>query len=193
MSTRTIWSTAIALGATSAALGADPEGATANPLSFEPVTFIAGLLAFGIAVFILHKKVWPLIVKGLQDREAKIRAEIEAAEVARAQAAASLKEYEKALAESRAETTAMFEKTKAEQSRLAAELRAKADAELSAMRERAKRDIDAARRDAVREIYAQAASLSADLAAKVLEREINAADHKRLIDDSLGALESTRA
>ncbi|TVQ60888.1 MAG: ATP synthase F0 subunit B [Phycisphaerales bacterium] len=161
-----------------------------NPLAFELIPYFATLIVFGVVFYILSKYVWPKILGGLRDREERIRSEIRAAELARQQAADSLKDYEKSLAEARAETSAMLERTKADQARLAAELRAKADTELAAMRERARKDIDVAKREAVRELYAHASAIAAELAAKVLEREINADDHKRLIEDSLGELEA---
>lgn len=199
MTTRLILAAAFAANIAGAALGADPAhddhgaaAANSNPMSFEPAAFISALLAFGVAAFILHKFVWPKILKGLQDRENKMRAEIEAAEQARRQAADALKQYEKSLAEARAEAQAMLEKTKGEQQKLAAELKAKADVELAALRERATRDIEAAKREAINEIYGQATAIASELAAKILQREIRPDDHRRLIEQSLGQLESVK-
>ncbi|MBL0922143.1 MAG: F0F1 ATP synthase subunit B [Phycisphaerales bacterium] len=194
MTTRLILAAALAANLTGAALGADEHAgaANSNPMTFEPAAFIAALVAFGIAAFILHKFVWPKILKGLQDRENKMRAEIEAAEQARRQAAEALKQYEKSLAEARAEAQAMLEKTKGEQQKLAAELKAKADVELAALRERATRDIEAAKREAINEIYGQATAIASELAAKILQREIRPDDHRRLIEQSLGQLETVK-
>ncbi len=166
--------------------------ANSNPMHFEPAAFIASLLAFGIAVFVLHKYVWPKILTGLQDRENKMRSEIESAEQARKQAADALKQYEKSLSEARAEAQAMLEKTRGEQQKMAAELKAKADVELGHLRERATRDIEAAKREAINEIYAQATTIASELAAKILQREIRPDDHRRLIEQSLGELESVK-
>ncbi len=164
--------------------------APANPMSFELVPFVSTLVVFGVAAFILGKYVWPKIVAGLRDRERKISGEIESAEKARKQAADALAQYERSLADARAEAAAMLDRTRADQQRLALELKAKADAELSAMRDAATRDIETAKKEAIGELYAQAATLASEIAAKVLKREINADDHRRLIDDSLGELES---
>lgn len=164
--------------------------APANPMSFEIVPFISTLVVFGVAAFVLGKYVWPKIIAGLRDRERKISGEIESAEKARKQAADALAQYERSLADARAEAAAMLDRTRADQQRLALELKAKADAELSAMRDAATRDIETAKKEAIGELYAQAATLASEIAAKVLKREINAEDHRRLIDDSLGELES---
>lgn len=187
----------------SVALAADPahgaEGdhaATAShggsPMSFELLQYLFTIITFLIVLAILGKVVWPKILGALDARQNKIVAEIKAAEDARKQAAAALERYEKSLAEARAEAQQLIEKTKAEQATLAADLRAKADAELTQLRERAQRDIEAAKKQAVSEIYTQAATLATDLAGKILKREINPADQRRLVDESLGQLESSR-
>jgi hypothetical protein len=62
-------------------------------------TIVVFLIAFGI----LYVKVWPMITKGLDDRQNKILEEIESAEEARAQAKEALAEYERELAGARDE------------------------------------------------------------------------------------------
>lgn len=186
-----LWLAPIALLAARPALAAE-AGAPANPMSFQLATFIAGLVVFGVFAVLFSKLVAPKIVKGLADRENKIRSEIRAAEEARKQAGESLKQYEKSLAEARAEAQAILERTRADQQKFAAELRAKADAELAGMRDRAMRDIDAARREAMNDIYSQAVTLASEIAGKILRREVSPADHARLIEESIGELETVR-
>lgn len=181
----------VGLAGSSVALGAE-EGASSNPMSFQLATFIAGLVVFGIFAVLFSKLVAPRIVQGLADRENKIRSEIKAAEEARRQAAESLKQYERSLAEARAEAQAILERTRADQQKFASELRAKADAELTVMRERAMRDIESARREAMNDIYSQAVTLASEIAGKILKREVSPADHARLLEESIGELETAR-
>ncbi len=184
-----------AIAPASLALAADPEPgeAAANPMSFEIVPYIASLVVFGAAFFILSRVAWPKILGGLQEREKKIRDEIDAAERSRKQAERALQEYEKALSEARAEASKMLEAAKSEQQKLAAELRAKTESEVNAMRDAAKRDIDAARRAAVAEVYANMAETATSVAARILGRELNSADQQSLVEQSLGELHSVRA
>jgi ATP synthase F0 subunit b len=149
---------------------------------------IAALIVFGLVFTFLALKVWPKILSGLDEREGKIRKEIESAEDARRQANEALEEYQKNLAEAKAEAAAMIEKTRAEQAALAAELKAKAEAELTEIRVRATADIEAAKRGALSEIYAEMANLATGVAGKILAREINPDDHRQLVDDALGKL-----
>lgn len=178
------WFPATALAAEAAAEG----GKDAAVTDFAWVTFLAALLAFGVTFFVLAKFAWPKILKSLDEREAKIREEIESAERARKSADEALKEYETSLAQARARADAMIEETRAEQSRMAAKLREESEAELSQMREAARRDIEAAKRAAVAEVYQEAATVAAAVAEKILQRELNEQDQQRLVEETLGEI-----
>jgi F-type H+-transporting ATPase subunit b len=154
------------------------------------VVGIASLVVFGLVFAILSAKVWPLINKGLADRAEKIRSEIEAAELAQQQAKAALDEYEKSLADARAEAQKMLAEAMAQQQAIAADLKAKSEIELTAMRDRARRDIEAAKRAALAEIYQEVSGFTASIAAKILKREITSGDQQRLVEESLAELQS---
>ena len=156
------------------------------------VSGVATLLVFGLVFAVLATKVWPKILGGLRDRENKIRTAIEEAEAARQQAKDALDQYQRSLADARAEASKMLETTRAQQAALAADLRAKADAELNQMRERALKDIEGAKRAAVSEIYTQASQLAATMAGKILRRNVNEGDTQQLIQESLAQLSASR-
>lgn len=156
------------------------------------VTGIAALVVFLVVFAVLSLKVWPVIGKGLDERASKIREEIAAAEAARKQAKDALEQYEKSLADARAEAQKMLEKTRAQQQALADELKAKADAELTAMKERARRDIEAAKKAAINEIYNATANAATAIASKVLRREVTPRDQQRLVEESMGELQSMK-
>jgi F-type H+-transporting ATPase subunit b len=153
------------------------------------VPMVVTLVVFGIVLAILSAKVWPAISTGLADRENKIRNEIESAEMARKQAKDALEEYQKSLENARAESQKMLESTRAQQAAMAADLKAKADVELNAMRERAKRDIESAKRAAVAEIYNEASNLSTAIAEKILRRNLNEADQRQMVQESLAQMQ----
>jgi len=154
---------------------------------------IVSLVVFGIVLAVLATTAWPKILKGLKDREDKIRNEIDAAEMAQKQARQALQDYEKNLAQARAESQRMLDETKSQQQSLANELRAKAEVELSAMRDKAKRDIETAKRAAIDEIYAHGVGAASAMASKILKREIGSHDQQRLIEESLGELQAAVA
>ncbi len=154
---------------------------------------IVSLVVFGLVFAVLATTAWPKIVKGLKDREDKIRDEIEAAEMAQKQARQALQDYESSLAKARTDAQKLLDDTKLQQQALAADLKAKADVELNAMREKAKRDIESAKRAALNEIYDEAANLATAMATKILKREINAGDQQRLVQESLTELQTAVA
>jgi len=182
-----------ALGADEAnSAGAHPSQGLIASVSQGVVSAIATLLVFGIVFAILATLVWPKILKGLRDRENKIREEIESAEMARIQAKDALEQYQISLAQARAEAAKMLETTRAQQAQLAADLKAKADIDLGQMRERAMRDIESASRAAIAQIYSQTGALANDVASKILRRHVTSEDTNRLVEESLGQLAATR-
>lgn len=188
---QTFWlaTLAVATAALASEAGDDLQEAIATQKQglFSAVT---ALVVFGIVFAVLATKVWPVIVRGLDERADKIKAEIEAAELARQQAKEALEQYQKSLAQANAEAKRMLDETKAQQQALAADLRAKADVELSQMRDRARRDIDAAKRTAINEIYTTSANLAADMAGKILQREWSPSDQQRMVEASLRELQT---
>jgi F-type H+-transporting ATPase subunit b len=164
-----------------------------DPLLANVPNFIVAILAFVTAMLISKVLIWPKITGGLDARDAKIRNEIEAAEKSRANADKALEDYKSSLAEARAEAAKMIEQTKAEQVRLAAELKSQSEAELNQMRDAARRNIEAAKRAAIADLYRESAQMAVKIAEKILEREVNAADHARLIDETLAEVTSEYA
>ena len=159
--------------------------AEGQPTEFGYLNFIVALVVFVAAVVISNRLIWPKIVGALDARDAKIRSEIEAAEKSRANADKALEDYQASLAEARAEAAELIEQTKAEQVRLAADLKAQSEAELNQMRDSARKNIEAAKRAAIADLYRESAQMAVKIAEKILEREVNAADHARLIDETL--------
>ncbi len=183
-----------ALAAPVVALAADEAGADKHgPIATTKqgvATAVTALVVFALVFGVLAVKVWPVITRALDERADKIKSEIAAAEQARREAREALDQYNKSLAQARAEAQQMLEQTKAQQLELAAALKAKADQELNAMRERAAKDIESAKRAAIGEIYGEATTLATTLASKILRREIRPDDQRELVEESLRQLQA---
>ena len=154
---------------------------------------ITAIALFLIVFGILKVKVWPMIVTGLDERNEKIVGEIAAAEDARMMAKEALNEYEKNLADARAQAQQMLEETKAAQGELAAQLKARAEVELNEMREKAKLDIDGAKKQAIDELYSESVNLATVMAGKILQREVSVNDEQRLMEESLAELKTVNS
>jgi len=156
-------------------------------------TGITAIILFLIVFGILSTAVWPKIVSGLDERNDKIKGEIAAAEDARMQAKEALNEYEKNLADARAQAQQMLEETKAVQGELAAQLKARAETELGELREKAKADIEAAKKQALNELYSESVNLATVMAGKILKREVSVNDEQRLMEESLAELKTVNS
>jgi F-type H+-transporting ATPase subunit b len=157
------------------------------------ITALVTLIVFGVLVAVLSKTAWGPIAKGLQDREDKIRRDIEEAEAARARSEATLKEYQAQLATAEARVRELLSKATVDAEQIAANIRTRAQQESQEIKENATREIDSARRDAVRQVHEHAAVLATNVAEKILRRNLNPDDQRDLVRSSLEQLETIRA
>ncbi len=167
--------------------------ASADPLAFNLLPFITTIVVFLIVLTVLKILVWPKILKGIDDRNEKILHEIESAEAARAAAGAKQKEFEQKLAEALEQSAKMIREAKSEAVRLGDEIRAKSETDLADRARRATEEIENARRTAVAELEAHAAKLAISIAGRILKREINPTDQKRMVEESLAGMSDKRS
>ena len=156
---------------------------------------ISTLVVFGLVCFILFTKVWPKIATGLDERQAKIRQEIEAAEAGAGgsqglDGIASMPSWRNA----RAEANEMISRRPRRTPRQLrpGPPRASAGRSSTEMREQGQPpNPGAAKEAAITELHAESAMLATAIATRILQREINALMTSRtFIDDSLRELES---
>ncbi|MBA4039796.1 MAG: ATP synthase F0 subunit B [Planctomyces sp.] len=151
-------------------------------------TGVTAIVVFAISAGFLSLVVGPKIVKALNEREAKIRSEIEAAESARQQARAALEQYNRALADARAEAQRTLEQAKVQQQAQLAEMRTRAEQELAGLKDKATREIDSAKKQALTEIYTQSTALATAIAGRILRREVSQRDHEQLVHEAMSEL-----
>ena len=73
-------------------------GSAKGPFAITPGVSLWTLVIFLMLLVVLAKTAWPMILKAVEEREAKIRSQIEAAERANAEAQRMLQEYQGQLA-----------------------------------------------------------------------------------------------
>ena len=168
-----------------AAHAAHEGGATLN-LVPDPATLVQQVILFTVLAGVLYKFAWKHILHALEQREGKIKGDLDKAEAARKEAEAVLARHEAAMNQVKAEAQAILEEGKADATRLKEKILAEAREESARIGERARHEIELAKDKAVAEIQAQAASLSIAMATKILGREVKAADQERLIQEALG-------
>lgn len=178
-----------AFGADAPAEGGGEVGLFETPNGKTIATTLVTIIVFLLLLAVLAKFAWGPIVAGLEGRENKIRADIEAAEKARADAETARAEYERQIADAEKRVSDLIAQANADGQQLATRLRSDAQADAEEIRDRAKRDIEQSRRDAVADVRREAAVMATAIAEKILQREVSAEDQKQLIQASLDEFE----
>lgn len=180
---------AAALLAPAVALAAE-AGAGWSPFEGNFGNFLWTLVTLLVVYWVLRKYAWKPLLDGLQSREKFIEDSLNEAATKRDQAEDLLREHEARLAATRDEIEALLDEARRDAKVLREREEAKARDEAKAILDRAKREIDIAADTAVKRLYEHAAELSTAAAAKILEREINAADHDKLVGEVIDRLRS---
>lgn len=157
----------------------------------EPRNWV--LIAFILFFLLFGKKLWGALAGMLDDRAAKVRAELEEAARLRQEAEAMLRDAEKRREETLREAQALIAGAKTEAERVAAA--AAADAEASAKRreQMAMDRIAAAEKAAVDEVRTTAAEVATVAARQVIAEGLSADADAHLIDHAITQLPSALA
>lgn len=184
-----------ATGAVLAAVSAFSAQAFAADTGESPSLFTGDLgnilwtlLTFVAVLFVLGKFAWRPILGALQKREDFIRDSLAKAKQERDEAEARLREYTEKLHEARAEASAIVDEGRRDAEVLRHEIEEVARKESDAMIERAKREIGIATDTAVKDLYELSAKIATDVAGRIIRKELDEHEHKRLIADSIEEL-----
>ena len=150
------------------------------------------ILTFLIVVFVLGKTAWKPILEGINNRERRIREDIERAEKANAEASALRERYEAQLNEAQRTIQDMVSQARADGERARMELVAAAKAEAERIVEKGRREL-AGETDKLRaELRAEVADLSLSLAEKILKRSVDKKLAEEIVNDSVRAVSEVK-
>jgi F-type H+-transporting ATPase subunit b len=147
------------------------------------------LVIFGLTLFILSRVAWGPMLEGLRNRETTIRKALDDAQIAKDEAQKLRAELQQERANAQHQVQLMFDKAHKEAEQAAEEIRSKAKADIAAERDRLMRELEMARSQALNELVNRSAQLATLISSKVLHREMNEADHARLVNDALAELD----
>lgn len=156
-------------------------------LLHEPEFWVA--VAFVIFVALAGKKIYVAVGKLLDERGAKIRAELEEAERLRAEAEKLLADYQRKQREAMKDAQAILDAAREEAARVRKEAAASLEAHLKRRERAAVEQIAQAEAHAVAEVRNQAIELAISAAKLALAESLDAARAGALIDQSLADLE----
>jgi F-type H+-transporting ATPase subunit b len=145
-------------------------------LFWQTITFLFLLL-------LLSRFAWKPIMSSLREREETIEGALRSAELARQEMTKLRADNERLLDEARAERDAMMRKAQQTADAIVEEAKNKAASESNRIVESARAAIQSERQAAIDDIRRQVATLSVDIAEKVIRRQINGDTQQRQLVD----------
>jgi F-type H+-transporting ATPase subunit b len=151
-------------------------------------TFVVVLLAFLVVVWVISKKVLPVLNKVLTERQDQIRGELDAADKAKADAEDADVERRAALEQARTQAREIVATATATADRTVAAAEERGHQAEARILAEAQAEVVTARQAAVEEVTARVGEIVLAAAERVIGREIQAADHQDLIDEAIAAV-----
>jgi F-type H+-transporting ATPase subunit b len=156
---------------------------TQELVTLVPWTFIAQIINLFIQMYLIKKFLFKPINDILEKRKNLADKTIREAREAKEEADSLKDQYEDSLTSAHAEAAQIVSDAQKEAQNKADALVKEAQEEVAGIKARAAADIEQEKKKAVNEAKDEIGSLAMDIAGKVVEKEINEADHKKLIED----------
>lgn len=154
-------------------------------LGINLAQLITQIVGISVLLFLLVKFLYRPILKVLDERSARIRESLEAADRVKEQAAASQAQMQDEMQRSREEGQQMIAQAREMAARFRDEEMSKAREEIAAERRRAESDIQRERDAAIEDLRREFAGLAITAAERVVERSLDESAHKDIIDKVL--------
>jgi F-type H+-transporting ATPase subunit b len=149
-------------------------------------TMVWASIAFIIVLIILRRAAWGPILKGLKDREESIASSLNEAEKARDEIANLKSDNEKLLQEARNERDAILREAREMKDQMVADAKSQAKVEAEKMINSAREAVQNEKAAALAELKSHVASLSLEIAEKVVRQKLaDDASQKELVDQLL--------
>ena len=154
-------------------------------LSYLQSQYFWTTAAFVLLLVVITRVVVPAVTAVLDARAAQIQNDLETARNTRAEAEASLADYNAKIAAARKEASELMTKARAEAEALAKTRLQQIDEELARKTEIAKQQITASKAEAMREVRADVAKLAISVAETLLNKTVDAKLATELTDKAL--------
>jgi F-type H+-transporting ATPase subunit b len=149
---------------------------------------IWSLVVFLLLLFVLGRFAWKPMLQGLEHRERAIHSALHEAQQARDEAARARVQLEEQMRKANDQARGILEEARRAAERTTAEMTAEAHKKMQAEQERLQREMQLQYEQARRDIQTQVAQLATLVAGKVIRRQVNADDHRQLVDEAVAEL-----
>ena len=157
-----------------------------NPrIQLDPGLFVWTILTFLILFGLLAKFAWKPLLKALSDREEKIRTSISKAEEAQTKLEILTSEGEIIIYKASSESQSIIADGKTTADKLRSNMESKAKEKAVSIIDQAEKQILAEKEKAIIEIRGEVATLSIEIAEKLIRKNLSKEDNMELINDTL--------
>jgi len=154
-------------------------------LNIDPGLVIWTIVTFVILLWVLKKFAWKPILSMIEERETTIRASLDEAEKAQAQAEATMQEYQKKLEEARKEAREIISEGKDSAEKIKSEIVAEAQKQKQKMLVDARKQIESEREKALKQIRNSVADIAVAAASRIIDRQLNAEMQSDIIEETM--------
>ncbi len=156
---------------------------TQELIAIVPWTFIAQICNLFIQIYLIKRFLFKPINAIIEKRKALADAEIEEAKKARQEAEGLKSDYEAHMAEAKAQAASIIQNAQKDAAARSEAMINEAAAHAAGIKSKAEANIIQEKKKAVNDIKNEIGGIAMDIAGKVIEREIDENDHKKLIDE----------
>ena len=160
-------------------------GEAVEALGLNLPQLIAKIVNFFILLFILRLVLYKPVLRMLDERRQRIAEGLNAAEIARAEAAQSQANMQAQLEEARKESQGVIANAQEIANRIQADAREQAARDRDAALERARTEIQLERDRAIAELRGEFADITVLAAERVIGQSLDKQAHQRIIDETL--------
>ena len=163
-------------------------GHVASPFDINGGVIIWTVVIFLILLAGLWRLGYPELLRMVEERERRIKKQLEEAEKANAEAQRLLDEHKKEIAAAHNQAQEILAKAKSVSEKERATLLAKAREEYDALLNRARKDINAEKEKAIQALRREAVDLSIAAASRVIEANLDTDANRKLVTEFLESL-----
>jgi F-type H+-transporting ATPase subunit b len=161
-------------------------------LAIDPGLMIWTVIVFVVVLVILYKAAYPHILAAVEAREARIRDLLAQAEQDRETARVALEGQQKQLAETRTQVQEMVAEGRLAGERTRDEIIAEGRRNAEDLLHRTRRDVRQELDSALEELRIEAVEIALAAASKLVDRNLDEEDNRRLVREYLAEIESDR-
>ena len=146
------------------------------------------IITFLVVLFILKWKAWGPLIEALDKREEDIKNALQAAEKAKLEAESASRDYDELVKKAQTEAQQIISDSKVAGEKMKSSIQQDAQKNADELIVKAQTQINAESQKAIQEIRSSIVNLSIEAASKIIEKNLDNEDNKRLVNQTIDNL-----